>query len=124
MRTRSASWLISWSPVISSKPFYIFDRNLVPKADDLWLRSYTTAADGQVVFSTPGGYTNNAFANQVNRMSSSKLPGWLTQHHYQSWVAYQPHSRLTGIEFTEAEVVLAVAVIVFAAALIVFRRLR
>lgn len=119
-------WLITRSPVIIKSPFYIFDPNRVPKTNDLWLRSYTIGPHGQLVASIGGngGYTSNAFEAQLLRISSKQLPGWLVQHHYQSWVAYQPHSRLTGFEFAEAEVVLAVAVIVFAAALIVFRRVR
>jgi hypothetical protein len=120
------NWLITRAPVISKSPFYIFDPNRVPATNDLWLRSYTTGPHGQLVVSIAGNgsYNNSAFQAQILRISSSKLPGWLAQHHYLSWVAYQPHSRLTGFEFAEAEVVLAIAVIVFAAALIVFRRVR
>jgi hypothetical protein len=118
-------WLISRAPVISKSPFYIFEPSL-PKTNDLLLRSYTTGPHGQLVtnLANHGSFTNNAFQAQILHISSSKLPGWLAQHHYLSWVAYQPHSRLTGFEFAEAEVVLAIAVIAFAAALIVFRRVR
>jgi hypothetical protein len=118
------NWLITRAPVVTKSPFYLFSNLRAPQMNDLWLRSYTTAPDGQVVVNirSGGSSTNRAFETQISHISYKQLPGWLTQHHYLSWMAYQPHSRLTGFEFAEAEVVLAAAVIAFAAALILFRR--
>jgi hypothetical protein len=110
------NWLTTLGPVIERNP----DNLTAPGISDLVLRTFTTAPDGRVVASTP----DSDVIPEIGHLSASQNLGWLAQHHYATWIAYQPQSRIAEFQSAEAAIVLAAAAIIVVAATWLLRRIR
>jgi hypothetical protein len=81
--------LLDFAPVVARQPK---DAAWFPLHwNDLWLNGWLTAPDGHVLTAAQELKLYTTMSQSPRGVSQDQ---WLAAHHYVSWVAYQPYSRL------------------------------
>ncbi len=93
-------------------------RQATPRQYDLLLSWWFTGPDGHVL---PQARVFSVLS-RVPPGSPSQMNHWLAAHHYASWIAYQPHSRLVLFQLILALILLTASACSVLAAVWLFRR--
>jgi hypothetical protein len=89
-----------------------------PRWDDLLLSSWVTGPDGHVLSLA----RLSRVLSTIPQGSQAHEDQWLAAHHYASWVAYQPHSRLAVFQLILALILLTASASSVLAAIWLLRR--
>lgn len=107
--------LLSIAPVVSRQPMGSFYPS---HWNDLWLNGWITAPDGHSL--TAAQELKLYLAISQSRFSGTQGQ-WLAAHHYVSWAAYQPHSRLVLFQLAMALALLVLSALLVLAAVRLLR---